>query len=55
MIKFANLIVFLLVVFSLLLLPVACKTNDVASYKADEIILLAKNISPDCPNKAEGG
>jgi hypothetical protein len=49
MVKFAYLIVFLLVIFSLLLFPLACKTSDVPSYKADEITLLARDFSPDCP------
>jgi hypothetical protein len=54
MIKFSRLIAFSLVIFSLLLLPSACKTSDVASYKAEELTLLAKSISPDCPAPSEG-
>jgi len=54
MIKFARLIVISLVIISLLVLPLACKTSDVANYKADEITLLARNASPDCPAPAEG-
>jgi hypothetical protein len=54
MVKFARLIVVSLVIFSLLLFQLACKTSDVANYKADEITLLARNASPDCPAVAEG-
>ena len=55
MVKFANLIVLSLVIFFLLFIHLACKTDDVATYKADEITLLAKNVSPDCPAPAEPG
>ena len=54
MTKVARLLVLSLVIISLFVLPLACKTGDVASYTADEITLLARNASPDCPAPAEG-